>query len=349
MGYPCVATAILEAHTDQVWILEWNHEGNFLASASYDKSVIIWGVGLEQKWEKRDLLPHPYPVVSLAWSPDDSILLAGTEHHIKMWYTKTGICLRTLEEHSEPVSALAWLPDDSGFLSAGLDFKIVLWSTEGQKRDIWGVLPVRVVHMVITPDFTRLLAIGTRPSAPVDLRTENDSTSVGALKGSMASPPSEDGHQFLVFDIATRRNESLILFEGELTSLTVSANSQYALVGRCPNDLQLWDLNLGHLVRTYTGHKQSKDIIRSCFGDLDSNIVLSGSEDGKIYVWNRDTGALLEVLEGHGEGSVNCVACNPRNPRIFASCSDDSTVRVWEAPRDMLLKFTDSSANPNEV
>ena len=53
--------------------------------------------------------------------------------------------------------------------------------------------------------------------------------------------------------------------------------------------------------------------------------------DGKVYVWHRDTGELLEALGGHGPGSVNSVAWNPRDPRVFASCSDDRTVRIWEA------------------
>ena len=47
---------------------------------------------------------------------------------------------------------------------------------------------------------------------------------------------------------------------------------------------------------------------------------------------------LLETLPGHGEGSVNSVAWNPRDERMFASCSDDHTVRIWEAlPSDFVI------------
>ena len=55
-------------------------------------------------------------------------------------------------------------------------------------------------------------------------------------------------------------------------------------------------------------------------------------------MWHRDTGIPLEVLPGHGEGSVNAVAWNPMNERMFASCSDDRTVRIWECPHASLLE-----------
>ena len=48
--FPCITTTILQVHTDEVWSLEWSHSGNFLASASKDKSVIIWSVGVSIFW-----------------------------------------------------------------------------------------------------------------------------------------------------------------------------------------------------------------------------------------------------------------------------------------------------------
>jgi WD40 repeat protein len=118
--------------------------------------------------------------------------------------------------------------------------------------------------------------------------------------------------------------------DGELTSVKISQNSQFALINHSPDEIHLWDLKAGRLARKFAGQRQGRHVIRSCFGGIDGNFVVSGSEDGKVYVWHRDTGALLEVLPGHGEGSVNSVAWNPCHERMFASCSDDFTVRIWE-------------------
>ena len=60
--------------------------------------------------------------------------------------------------------------------------------------------------------------------------------------------------------------------------------------------------------------------------------------DGRMFVWDRDTGTRLAVLEGHDASSVNAVAWTQLraqgsgNGNIYgalASCSDDATVRIW--------------------
>ena len=43
--FPCVTTTVLDVHTDEVWNVAWSHDGLRLASASKDKTAIIWRIG----------------------------------------------------------------------------------------------------------------------------------------------------------------------------------------------------------------------------------------------------------------------------------------------------------------
>lgn len=45
-AFPRTTTTILQVHDDEVWNLEWSHDGQYLASGSKDKTAIIWKVGV---------------------------------------------------------------------------------------------------------------------------------------------------------------------------------------------------------------------------------------------------------------------------------------------------------------
>jgi WD40 repeat protein len=72
------------------------------------------------------------------------VLLTSSDNYIKLWNTKvrvtsefvclisphipkTGVCINTVNEHTDMVTALSWLPDRSGFISGGLDCRIIHW------------------------------------------------------------------------------------------------------------------------------------------------------------------------------------------------------------------------------
>lgn len=90
----------------------------------------------------------------------------------------------------------------------------------------------------------------------------------------------------------------------------------------------MWDLETHQLIAKYIGQKQTRFVIRSCFGGINENFIVSGSEDSQIYIWNRNYQKLLYVLPGHA-GTVNAVHWCPFDPHLFASGSDDHTVRIW--------------------
>lgn len=64
----------------------------------------------------------------------------------------------------------------------------------------------------------------------------------------------------------------------ELTSVSISQDSQHMLVSMQKEPIKLMEIDTGRLVETYAGHVQKTFIIRSSFGGANENFVVSGSE-----------------------------------------------------------------------
>ena len=105
---------VLTDHTDEVWHVAFSHDGSMLASASKDKTAIIWQVQRQKQTlaKKFTLSGHSESVAYLAWSPDDTMLATcGNDNVLRVWSSNSGDCLKEMSHHSKEVSSVAWLPD----------------------------------------------------------------------------------------------------------------------------------------------------------------------------------------------------------------------------------------------
>jgi WD40 repeat protein len=69
---------------------------------------------------------------------------------------------------------------------------------------------------------------------------------------------------------------------------------------------------------------------------LDGKRLASGSTDKTVRLWDAETGAALQTLEGHGD-AVFAVSFSPDGKRL-ASGSADKTVRLWDAETGAVLQ-----------
>jgi WD40 repeat protein len=135
------------------------------------------------------------------------------------------------EAHTEPVSALAWVPDGSGFISASQDRKIHLWvrpfllttrcftnyglrtvgqGPDGKQRDSWGITATRIIDLAVTPDFTRLVAIGESIREPTSPSQRNDVGAASAARNNNnngASTAQKPEYLMIVYDLTTKQPE----------------------------------------------------------------------------------------------------------------------------------------------
>ncbi|CAG8595998.1 14646_t:CDS:10 [Acaulospora morrowiae] len=295
--FPTVTTHTFLQHTDEVWYVAFSNNGKFLASASRDKTAIIWSI--ETKNSVHVLNKHTDYVSFLSWSPDDTkILTCGQDNEIRLWSVESGECLNTLKKHTEPVTTCAWLPDGKSFISGSQDKNTYLWNLDGTIIDKW--TGARIVDLAINKEGTKMVAI------------------------------CHDG-KLHIYNLETKKEEAILDENAKLTSVCLSNDCKYALVNLSSREIHLWDIEEKQIVRKYYGQKQGKFVIRSCFGGIDQRFVVSGSEDSQIYVWHRENATTLEILSGH-IGAVNSVNWNPTNPYMFASAGDDHTIRIWGTP-----------------
>ncbi|CAM8976690.1 unnamed protein product [Rhodiola kirilowii] len=299
---PTETVQILTAHSNEVWFVQFSNNGEFLASSSSDCSAMIWKV-LENGESKllHVLKSHEKPVSFLAWSPDDTKLLTcGNGEVLKLWDVETGTCLHTFGGNGFVVSSCAWFPDSKRFVSGSSDPEkgICMWDCDGNELKAWrGARMPKVLDLAVTPNGGNLISVFSDKEIRI-LNLESNT-------------------------------EKIISEEHSITSLSVSADSKFLIVNLNSQEIHMWDVG-GEWKKPlrYTSHKQLKYVIRSCFGGFNCKFVASGSEDSKVYIWNRQKSKPIEVLSGHTM-TVNCVSWNPKRPKMLASASDDQTVRIW--------------------
>ena len=67
--------------------------------------------------------------------------------------------------------------------------------------------------------------------------------------------------------------------------------------------------------------------LQSCFSYSDDKVA-SGSEDGKVYVWDLVDTTKMQMMKGHS--SVSCsLAYHPREHYLLSG-SADGTIVLWD-------------------
>jgi F-box/WD-40 domain protein MET30 len=328
----------LKGHTDGIMCLQFN-EGlshptyPILITGSYDRTARIWN--LETGKELHCLRGHTRAVRTLQF--DEVKLITGSmDHTIRVWDWRKGRCIRILEGHTEGVVCLNF---DSNVLASGsVDSTVKVWNLR-----TGGAFTLRGhcdwVNSVQLWDSNKknsvsLATTGLPDSLPNGGGLSFSTTAPEIDPGKMLFSASDDG-TIRLWDL-TRRTcvRQLHGHVGQVQSVRLLASEDCDEESSADQSAPSENLHsvlpssaqttvAASIPATFTARAHRAERSQDST-DKNYPVVISGSLDNTIKLWDVETGKALHTFFGHIEG-VWAVASDKLR---LVSGSHDRTIKV---------------------
>ena len=339
----------LEGHSEPVDTVAFSSDGSTLASGSRDGAVMLWDIRTGNKIHA--LEGHEHPTNSVAFSPDGRTLAStGSPHvnpklnpygRIKLWDTRTGEQVRTLEGHLHTVGGVAFSPNGKVLASGGgwYDGTVRLWNTRTGEENRILEEQFGVDSVAFSPDGIKLATANKGSIRIWDVRTGERLRTLVHWVGRFAFAP--DGKTLAIsragaieiWDVQSGKklkilhglSGSILGFSPDGTTLAIQGRNYTIL---------LCDVRTGQVLQTLEGHTHY--ILSAAFSP-DANVFASGGsyEDNTLRLWDVRTGDLLHVISFDEDG-VETVAFSPDGRSVFTG-SWHTGIRIWDAHTGELL------------
>lgn len=288
---------LLTGHEGDIFTAKFHPDGDFLASAGFERRIYFWNVYGESD-NFAVLSGHSGSIMELHFSTDGAaIFTASTDKSVGIWDTSSGKLVKRLKGHTTFVNACH--PARRGpqlVVSGSDDSTIKIWDTRKKQP----VLSMNNVYQVTSVTF-------------------ND-TAEQVISGGI-------DNDVKIWDI--RKCALLNRLKGHtdtVTGLTLSPDGSYVLSNAMDNTLRVWDVRpfapAERCLKIMSGHQHNfeKNLLRCCWSP-DGSMVSGGSADRFVYIWDTTSRRILYKLPGHN-ASVNDISFHNKEPIILSASSD---------------------------
>ena len=258
----------------------------------------------------KTLIGHEAGVKALTISPDGQILISGNwDKTIKFWQLATGEELETWNVHRAAVSALAISPDGKLLASGSRDKTVKIFNI-GKRQMLHDIkewseeISPQIASVVFSRD-GKVLYTGTRSGSGRSWDVETGKKLGSSFPGGLFS----DGSARLAL--------------GEDGRILASSYLDILQIRELPSCKRV------HEIRT------DLEVIASLAITPDSETIVSGHQEGDIYLWHARSGERVDCLKGH-QDTVKALAIDP-NGQVLASGGNDKTINLWDLKSRTLL------------
>lgn len=295
---------LLEGHGGEIFCSRFHPDGQYIASAGYDRQIFIWSVYGECE-NIGVMTGHTGAIMDLKFSTEGAhIFTCSTDQTLAVWDLEKGQRIKKMKGHSTFVNSCDPVRRGQLLVASGSDdCTIKVWDPRKKNQAVSMNNTYQVTSVAFNDTAECVLTGGIDNDIKMwDLRTNSV---VQKLRGHTDS----------------------------VTGLSLSPDGSYILSNAMDNTVRIWDIRPyvpgERCVKVMSGHQHNfeKNLLR-CAWSVSGLHVTAGSADRCVYAWDTTSRRIVYKLPGHN-GSVNDVQFHPKEP-IIMSCSSDKSIYLGE-------------------
>ncbi|KAK4054467.1 hypothetical protein OIV83_000961 [Microbotryomycetes sp. JL201] len=253
------------------------------------------------------------------------VVSGSSDIAVRVWETASARCVSILRGHRSRVWDVDANERGDRIASASGDHTVKIWkwdgeqladrylaTLEGHSGDVYAARWHPMGHHVASGGYDKVVRL---------IDVESGTT----LKTFTAVRLSKDSNIRFWDSVSGLCIRTLNAQLGEVTSVDMSES--YLLTNSRDNSVRLWDVRMLRPLRRFKAHSNtSHNFVRATFAH--SSLLVSGSEDGMLYMWDREDSDVLQTLEGH-EGIAYGAVWNDKQS-LLLSYGSDGKLKSWE-------------------
>jgi len=328
----------LKGHADFIQTLSFSHNGQYIVSASRDKTIKIWDAKSGQCLRT---IPHLCIPHYAHFSPDDShVVVSLMDSTISIWNIEKKYIIQSIRVNNGRVYHAGYSPKGDYIASSSLDGENLL--------NIWDCNKSVLIQslrghsdMPLSSSFSKdgqYLVSSSRDNS-VKMWEVNKSRCIKTLKGhtgwvydavfnpdgKLIASASYD-KTIRIWDVETGTCLKVLEdHDGFVYDVDFSQDGKYLCSASQDHTIKIWKVSTWRCIKTLEGHS-------AWVGDADfssdGRFIVSASGDKTIKIWDTENKSCVKTIVGHRLG-VNSVDYSP-NEECLVTSSVDETIRLWD-------------------
>jgi WD40 repeat protein/serine/threonine protein kinase len=310
--------------TNAVWSLMFSPSGSHLLAAGWCDRAFDWD--LRGKAPPESITNSYGNVWCAAFSPDGTqIATANSDRTVRIWDATTLQQQAELRGHGSEVWCVAFSPDGKMLASGGKDQAVLLWSAK--KPDRADSIPNdHNVRPIFSRDGSQIFVTDPKSGDDECWNTETRTRLKSVRAEEIPRPLTIDGDGMIRVSGGNDKG-SVNVWQGPRPPVRCAAldtqRRHVAVAIESENWAHLYDV-ASHRDTRLLGHK---DFVSGVAFSPDGKTLATGSMDGRIKLWDCETGLESGELPGHLQETTD-VAFSP-DGRTLASLGQRESIRLW--------------------